>query len=85
MTFIDRIQCLTCEIMFMTRSDPDSEQNEDGTPPSSRPTSGRRRKPKTKNGKVAIDFTPPDQLLKQAEKKSKRYLKEKKVRTLGIL
>ena len=64
------------------RSDEGTVENaEDETPRTSRPSSRRRkhRKHKVKNGKYPVDMTPPDKLLKKAERKAKRYTREKKV------
>ena len=61
-----------------------SSDEEEETPRTGRSTASKHHKRKTKNGQFAIDMTPPDKLLKRAEKKAKRYVKDKKVSKNGF-
>lgn len=42
----------------------------------------RTRRTKSRNGMTATDMTPPDKLLRKAEKKAKKYILKKKVRSV---
>ena len=48
-------------------------------------SSRKKQKSKTRNGHKVIDMTPPDKLLKKAEKKAKKYTKDKKVSLMIVV
>ena len=64
---------------YLTSSEGASDQEEE-TPRTNRSTNNKKRR--VKNGRNHVDMTPPEKLLKKAEKKADRYFSEKKVSVL---
>lgn len=71
-------------VLFFFRSDVDScdDEDDDGNdiavPYTEQATKkSRRNKKSSKNMSNHVDMTPPDKLLKRAERKAKKYAKDK--------